>query len=62
MISSETFWEKKERYMAKEKVKLSQKIRFRVNKGQRRLKVGNSANPWPKDHTNKNGSLGTVDI
>ena len=48
--------------MAKGKVKLSKKPRFRVNKGQRRLKVGNSSNPWPKDHTNKNSSLGTVDI
>ena len=48
--------------MAKEKIKLSKKVRFRVNKGQRRLKVGNSSNPWPKDHTNENSSLGTVDI
>ena len=51
VISSETFRKKQERYMAK-----------RVNKGQRRLKVGNSSNPWPKDHTNENSSLGTVDI
>ena len=62
VISSETFQEKEERYMAKEKVKQSQKIRFRVNMGQRRLQVGNSANPWLKDHTNKNSSLITVDI
>ena len=62
VISSETFWQKKEGHMAKGKIKLSKKIRFRVNKGQRRLKVGNSSNHWPKDHTNKNSSLGTVDI
>ena len=48
IISSETFRERKERYVAKGKVKLSKKPRFRVNKGQRRLKVGNSSNPWPK--------------
>ena len=57
MISSETFWKKKERYMAKGKAKIPKKIRFRVNKGQERLKVGNSSNPWPKDHTNENSSL-----
>ena len=63
IISSETFQRKEEGYMAKEKKnKLSKKIRFRVNKRQRRLKVGNSSNPWPKDHTNENSSLGTVDI
>ena len=62
VISSETFQQKKEGYMAKGKIKLSKKIRFRVNKGQRRLKVGNSSNPWPKVHTNKNSSLSTVDI
>ena len=62
VISSETFPQKRERYMAKGKVKLSKKIRFRVNKGQRRLKVGNSSNHWPKDCTNTNSSLGTVDI
>ena len=62
LISSETFRQKKEGYIAKGKVKLSKKIRFRVNKGQRRLKVGNSSNHWLKDHTNKNSSLGTVDI
>ena len=47
--------------MAKEKVKLSKKIRFRVNKGQRRLKVGNSSNHWPKEHPNKNSNIGTLD-
>ena len=62
VISSETFQQKKEGYMANGKVKLSKKIRFRVNKGQRRLKVGNSYNHWPKDRTNANSSLGTVDI
>ena len=62
MISSKTFWKKKEKYMAKEKIKLHEKIRFKINKGQERLKVGNSSNHWPKDHTNKNSSLGTVDI
>ena len=49
-ISSETFWNKKKRHMAKEK----------VNKGQRRLKVGNSPNHWPKDHLNKNNSSGVT--
>ena len=43
--------------MAKGKAKIPKKIRFRVNKGQERLKVGNSSNPWPKDHTNENSSL-----
>ena len=62
IISSETFQQKTEGNMAKRKVKLSKKPRFRVNKGQRRLKVGDSSNPWPKDHTNKSSSLGTVDI
>ena len=62
VISSETFQKMKEGYMAKGKIKLSKKIRFRVNKGQRRLKVGNSSNHLPKDHANENSSLGTVDI
>ena len=62
VINSETFQRKTEGNRAKGKVKLSKKLRFRVNKGQRRLKVGNSSNPWPKDHTNKNSSLGIVDI
>ena len=62
VISSETFRQKKEGYIAKGKIKLSKKIRLRVNKGQRRLKVENSSNHWPKDHTNENSSLGTVDI
>ena len=57
VISPETFQKKKERYMAKGKAKIPKKIRFRVNKGQERLKVGNSSNPWPKDHTNENSSL-----
>ena len=61
VISSETFRNKKKRHIAKEKVKLSKKIRFRVNKGQRRLKVGNSSNHWPKDNPNKNSSIGTLD-
>ena len=47
--------------MAKEKVKLSKKIRFKANKGQRRMKVGNSSNHWPKDHLNKNSSIGILD-
>ena len=47
--------------MAKEKVKLSKKIRCRANKGQRRLKVGNLSNHWLKDHFNKNNSIGTLD-
>ena len=61
IISSETFQNKKKKHMAKEKVKLSKKIKFRANKGQRRLKVGNSSNHWPKDHLNKNNSIGTLD-
>ena len=48
--------------MAEEKIKLSKKIRFRLNKWQIRLKAGNSSNHWPKGHTNENSSLGTVDI
>ena len=40
IISSETFRDKKKKHMAKEKVKLSKKIRFKANKGQRRLKAG----------------------
>ena len=44
--------------MAKGKAMISKKIKFRVNKKQERLKVGNSSNPWPKDHTNENSSLG----
>ena len=58
VISSEHFWEKKERYMAKGKAKIPKKIRFGVNKGQESLKVGNSSNHWLKDHTNENNSLG----
>ena len=58
VISSETFWKKKGKYMAKGKAKISKKIKFRVNKKQERLQVGNSSNPWPKDHTNENSSLG----
>ena len=61
IISSETLQDKKKKHMAKEKVKLSKKIRFKANKGQRRLKVGNSSNHWPKDHLNKNSSIGTLD-
>ena len=53
IISSETFWDKKKKHMAKERVKLSKKIRFKANKGQRRWKVGNSSNHWLKDHLNK---------
>ena len=60
IISSETFQNKKKRHMAKEKVKLSKKIRCRTRKGQRRLKVGNSSNHWLKDHLNKNSSIGTL--
>ena len=47
--------------MAKGKVKLSKKIRFKANKGQGRLKVGNSSNNWLKDHSKENSSLGTLD-
>ena len=47
--------------MAEDKVKLSKKMKFRVNKEQRRLKVGNLSNHWPKDHPNKNSSIGTLD-
>ena len=47
--------------MATGKVKLSMKIRFKVNKGQGRLKVGNSSNHWLKDHSNENSSLGPLD-
>ena len=61
IISSETFRDKKKKHMVKEKVKLSKKIRFKANKGQRRLKVGNLSNHWPKDHLNKNSSIGTFD-
>ena len=61
VISSETFQKKKKGYMAKGKVKLSKKIRFKVNKGQGRLKVGNSSNHWSKDLANGNSSLGTLD-
>ena len=61
VISSETFWDKKKRHMAKEKVKFSEKVRSRVNKRQRRLKVGNLSNHWLKDHPNKNSSIGTLD-
>ena len=61
VISSETFWNKKKRHIAKEKVKLSKKIGFRVNKGQGRLKVGNSSNHWPKDNPNKNSNIGILD-
>ena len=47
--------------MSQEKVKLPKKVRFRVNKGQRRLKVGNLSNHWLKDNPNKNSSIGTLD-
>ena len=57
MISSETFQKKKGKYMAKGKAKIPKKIRFRVNKGEEKLKVGNSSNPWLKDHKNENSSL-----
>ena len=62
VINSDTFQKRKEGCIAKGKVKMPRKIRFRVKKGQERLKVGNSSNQWPKDHTNKNSSLGTVNI
>ena len=61
IISSETFQNKKKKHIAKEKVKLSKKIRFGVNKGQRRLNIGNSFNHWPKDNPNKNSIIGTLD-
>ena len=60
-MSSETFQNKRKRHIAKEKVKLSKKIRCRANKEQRRLKVGNLSNHWPKDHLNKNNSIDTLD-
>ena len=59
IISSETFQDKKQKHMAKEKVKSSKKIRCKTNKGQIRLKVGNSSNHWPKDHLSKNSSIAT---
>ena len=37
IISSETFQKKKEGHMAKRKIKLSKKIRFRVNKGAKKI-------------------------
>ena len=40
IISSETFPNKKKRNMAREKLKLTMKNRFRGNKGQRRLQMG----------------------
>ena len=58
MISSKTFRKKKGKYMAKGKTKIPKKIRFKVNKRQERLKVGNSSNLCLKDHTNENSSLG----
>ena len=60
IISSETFGNKKKRYMARKKVTLTKKNRFRENKGQRRLQVGNSSNHWPKAKT-KNSIIGTLD-
>ena len=47
--------------MAREKVKLTKKNRFRENKGQRRLQVGNSTSHWPKDNPTKNSFIGTLD-
>ena len=61
VISSEAFQKKKKGHMTKEKVKLSKKLRFKVNKGQESLKVGNSSNHWQKDYSNENNSLGTLD-
>ena len=60
IINSETFQNKKKRYMARKTVKLT-KNRFRENKGQRRLQVGNSSNHWPKDNPTKNSIIGTLD-
>ena len=57
VVSSKTFWKKKGKYMIKGKAKMPKKIKFRLDKKQKRLKVGNSSNPWPKDHTNENNSL-----
>ena len=53
IISSETFQKKKKGHVTKGKVKLSKKLRCKVNKGQERLKVGNSSNHWPKDYSKK---------
>ena len=47
--------------MARGKVKLTKKNRFRGNKGQRRLQVGNLSNHWPKDNPTKNSIIGTLD-
>ena len=47
--------------MAREKVKLTKSNRFRKNKGQRRLQVGNLSNHWPKDNRTKNSIIGTLD-
>ena len=60
-ITSETFQNKKRGCMAREKVKLTKKIRFQGNKGQRRLQVGNSSNHWLKDNPTKNSIIGTQD-
>ena len=58
VISSKTFQKEKGKYMAKGNAKIPKKIRFKVNKRQERLKVGNSSNLWLKDHANENSSLG----
>ena len=62
VISSETFLKGKKRGITKEKIKMPKKIKFRTNKGQERLKVGNTSNQWPKECMNENSSLGTVNI
>ena len=61
IISSETFWNKKKGYMAREKVKLTKKNRCWGNKGPRRLQVENSSNHLPKDNPTKNSIIGTKD-
>ena len=43
VISSETFLKGKEGGITKGKIKMPKKIKFRTNKGQERLKVGNTS-------------------
>ena len=62
VISSETFLKEKKRGITKGKIRMPKKIKFRTDKGQERLKVGNTSNQWPKECTNENSSLGTVNI
>ena len=58
VVSPKTFRKMKGKHIAKGKAKIPKKIKFKVNKRQERLIVGNSSNPWPKDHANENSCLG----